>query len=215
MKTIGRYIAAFLLAIPAAGIVATAISSLKASVLRNGGLDSTTFNVGFFVGLILFTQLFSMILNNWRDRRVVIRLLSALPISLFLAISPAMMIGSVAGHIMPGWDNGDSVGRSVYIVGSAVCALWLARSSTGQQAASRMCGLIALTAFAIPTWTIGYVIVTPSTPDTLIDPFFFVTVAIIVCAPVGIISATIWYGLWRQQRQEIPIGYNESRNWRG
>ncbi len=215
MKTIGRYIAAFLLAVPAAGVVAIAILLLVLWVSQTAGISSGVFSVAFFIGLVTFTQLFSMILDNWRDRNIAIRLITALPISLFLALSPALMIGAIAEYVISGWDNGGNASLPAFIIGFVVCALWLARSSTGRQATSRVWGLIALTAFAIPSWTIGYVIVTPPPPDPLIHPFFAVIVAIIVCAPVGIISAIIWYDLRRERRQEIPIGYNESRNWRG
>ena len=183
------------MAIPAAGVVALSISSLESWVLRTDELNNTALNVAFFVGLATFTQLISMALANWRDRRIVIRLITALPISIFLALSPALMIGSIAEYIMPGWEDGGSVGLPVFVVSFAACALWLALSSTGRQATSRGCGLIALTAFAIPVYTIGVAIVTAPVQNPIFHPWFVVTLTIIVGAPVGLISAAAWYGL--------------------
>ncbi len=214
MKRFGRYIAAFLLAIPAAGVVALAIFSLSVWVSRTDDPSTAPLNVPFFVGLVIFTQLISMALANWHDRNFVIRLIVALPMSIFLASSPALMIGSMAEYVMPGWEDGGSVGLPVFIVGLAACAFWLARSSTGHQAIRRGCGLIALTAFALPVYTIGAAIVTAPV-DPIFHPWAVVMLTIIIGGPVGLISGAAWYGLGRQQRQEIPDGLNESRNWRG
>ena len=211
MATIGRYIAAFLLAVPAAGIVAIAILLLVLWVSQTAGITIGVFSVAFFIGLVTFTQLFSMILDNWRDGRIVIRLITALPMSILLALAPAQMAASIGEYIMPGWENAGIVGLPILTVSSAAYALWLARSSTGRQAISRGCGLIALTAFAIPAYATGVDIVTPPVDPILPLQFF----AFLFGIPVGIIFATVWWALGRQQRQEIPIGYNESRNWRG
>ena len=196
MNTIGRYIAGFLLAIPAAGIVALAIfAAFVVWVSRTDSPSGTIFLVAFFFGLAIFTQLISMVMANWRDRTIVIRFIAALPISTFFAISHALMVGSIAEYVMPGWEDGGSVCLPAFIVSFTACALWLARSSTGRQAVSRGCGLIALTAFTITIYTIGAAIVTAPVQNPIFHPRLLVGRIIMVGAPVGLIFATASYWL--------------------
>ena len=194
MKTIGRYITELLLAVPAAGIVAIAIALFLEQVSWTDDPSAAVFLVAFLVGLAVFTPLISIATTDWHNRGILIRITTVLPMSIILPLFPAFIVGSFAYYITRGWLNQGGVGIFVFIAGFTVCALWLARSFTGREAVRRGCGLMALMAFALPVYAIGFaIVVIPNIQGSPSMIAFEAVLSVLVGVPLSIVSAIIWW----------------------
>ena len=167
-------------------ILAFEIFALALLALQTNDPSGTIFYVLFFIGLAAFAPAISKAMGDWHRSKIMGRFIIAISMSLLPTLLLAVAVGSIAEYIMPGWEDGGSVGLPVFIVGFAVSTLWIASSIDERQAASRGCGLTALTAFALPVYAIGYAIVGPTVQEPIFPTELF---AFLFGVPVGIISA--------------------------
>ncbi len=195
MNTIGRYISAFLLAVPAASLLAYGTYGLAVFASRGEGPTGKIFTVSFLVGLALLTPLVSTALVSWNTSGIVNRIVTAFPMSLPLSLFLVFATDSAAKWLLPDRELGVEVGIPVIIASLAVPAIWIAGSSEGRQAASRGCGLIALTAFAIPIYAIGSAYISPPDPSPIIPLKFWIWVSIVLGVPASIVYAMLRWPL--------------------
>ena len=119
MNNIGRYIAAFLLAIPAASLLAYGISGLAVLAFRGEGPSGKIFIVSFLVGLALLTPLVSTALVSWNTSSIVSRIVTAFPMSLPLSLFLVFASDSAAEWLLPDRELGGEVGFPVIIASLA------------------------------------------------------------------------------------------------
>ncbi len=209
MKTIGRFIAAAILSLPAAFLLSSIVNFYVDERSRTTPYDAS--NTGFvieafFAGWIVSGLCVSLVTAGQHIRRNIAAVLLALPTSILLHVTINYFIEQM---FTEDFTNGGIIFGGCW----ATASLWISRASTGRLVMSRGCGIFSMAAFALPIGIAVTVMVAPPIRMEYLTPLTLTLLSALVGVPLGLFSAGLAHVLRRQDAQ--MANGNELRNWMG
>ena len=206
MKNIGRYIAGFVLAVPAAFLFLSTTDVLLDELVSH---EHNTELTAYFGSWAAIGLLLSRLGVSKHIKRAIAAVLVAFPTAFFISAAFNYFIT----HMF--FEGFDDYKLNYVVLNSCWTAssLWIARAATGQLSMSRGCGLFSLAALGLPFGLALTVMLAPQIETGYYPPLTDVLISALIGVPLGLFSAGLAHVLKRQDtqmRNEI-----ESRKWRG